>query len=83
MRDDVTLFVPGDGVKESSNSATYKGVKEFKINNNGTCTFKTLKHGTITTNAIWRLKAGLPDDAPTHNEDELSAGNQARRRQGY
>lgn len=58
--DMITLYFPaGDGVEPASNSATYKGIKEFKNNLNGTITFKTAKHGTITTPLYWRLKEGV------------------------
>lgn len=85
MRDDITLFYPGDGVKTGSNCAHYKGIKDFKANANGTVTFKTQKFGIITTAAVWRLKTGLADDAPLHNEEENAApaGNQARGRRNY
>jgi hypothetical protein len=84
MRNDIVLYHPGDGIKKTSNSTLYKGIKEFKANNNGTVTFKTTKHGTITTAELWRLKENLPDDyvAPGCDENEAPAGNQARVRRG-
>ena len=83
MRSDLTLYCPGDGVTKNSHTATYKGIKDFKINNNGTVTFKTTKYGTITTPLLWRLKEGLADDAPLHEEaNEAPEGNRARVR-GY
>lgn len=79
MRTDITLYTPGDGVTPNSNTALYKNIKDFKVNNNGTVTFKTQKHGTITTPCLWRLKEGLADDAPGHDENEAPAGNRAVR----
>lgn len=79
MRNDITLYFPGDGVKESSNSATYKGIKEFTKNPDGTVTFKTTKHGLITTPCLWRLKENLADDAAVHEDGEVVAGNRGRR----
>lgn len=81
--DVVTLFYPGDGVRENSNSATYKGIKEFKDNNNGTITFKTTKHGTITTPLPWRLKKDVELGNEVDHEpaaEQAPAGNMARRR---
>lgn len=82
--DVITLYYPGDGIAEGSNCATYKGIKEFKDNNNGTITFLTKKHGTITTPLPWRLKKGveLNEDEVDH-EPVAPAGNQARRNRGW
>ena len=81
LRDEITLYFPGDGVCEGSNSCTYNGIKDFKDNKNGTVTFKTLKHGTVTTAAIWRLKVGVEAEEPVI--DNLPAGNMERNRRGY
>jgi hypothetical protein len=83
MRTDIILYHPGDGLKKTSNQTLYKSIKEFKINNNQTVTFKTLKHGTVTTAEVWRLKENLPDDyaTPTEEVDEApTTQNLARRR---
>ena len=82
LHDEVTLYYPGDGATEGSNSATYKGIKEFKDNDNGTITFKTRKHGTITTPLPWRLKTGIDGDVADDDVEIAAApaGNQARRR---
>ncbi len=74
MGDEITLYHPGDGVTKESNSTTYRGIKEFKNNGNGTITFKTKKFGTITTPLYWRLKQGV---ALKDDEAEAPAGNQA------
>ena len=81
LGDMITLYFPGDGVNEGSNTATYKGIKEFKDNNNGTITFLTKKHGTITTPLPWRLKRGceLKEEEEDHDPAPV-AGNQAGRR---
>ena len=61
--DVITLYYPGDGVRENSNTVTYKGIKELVINhNNGVITFKTQKHGYVTTPLPWRLKKGVELD---------------------
>lgn len=83
MRNDVTLYLPREVGEGANKKATifYKGIKDFKKNNDGTITFKTQKFGTITTPLFWRLSEGLPDDAPVHEqEDAAPAGNMARRR---
>jgi hypothetical protein len=75
--DIVTLYFPGDGVREGSNTATYKGIKEFKDNNNGTITFKTVKNGVITTPLAWRLKTGVElNDEADDVQPAAPAGNQ-------
>lgn len=76
MRNDILLFHPGDGVRETSNEVLYKGIKDFKKNPDGTITFKTQKHGTITTAELWRLKENVADDEPA----AAPAGNMARAR---
>ena len=78
--DIVTLYFPGDGVKESSNTATYKGIKEFKQHNNGTISFKTTKHGLITTPCLWRLKENVELGAEL---DDAPAGNMANQHNRY
>lgn len=66
MRDDITLYLPRECGEGDNRSAKiyYKGIKDFKKNTDGTVTFKTQKHGTVTTPLFWKLNAGLPDDAP-------------------
>jgi hypothetical protein len=78
----VTLFFPGDGMRPRSNVALYKGIKDFKDNNNGTITFKTQKYGTITTPLPWRLAEDVDLEAVVEHgqEDVPVAGNQARLR---
>ncbi len=65
-RNDVMLYLPREVGEGENKKATiyYKGIKDFKVNNNGTITFKTQKFGTITTPLLWRLSEGLAEDAP-------------------
>lgn len=80
MKSNITLYCQGDGVTAESHTILYKNIKEFKVNANGTVTFKTLKHGTITTPLLWRLAENLPDE---EGGEPAVAGNQARVRRGY
>jgi len=79
--DVITLYFPGDGVEKNSNTATYKGIKDFAINNaQGTITFKTKKHGEIVTPLPWRLKKGveLGEEEVAGNHDEAPPARRAR-----
>jgi hypothetical protein len=79
--DVITLYFPaGDGVRENSNTATYKGIKDFKLNGNGTITFMTTKDGEITTPLYWRLKKNveLKDEEAAPAPGAPVAGNQGR-----
>jgi hypothetical protein len=76
----ITLYCPsGDGVEKNSHTITYTNIKDFKLNNNGTVTFKTQKHGVITTALLWRLSDGLPEEVGNGVEGE-AAVPLARRR---
>jgi hypothetical protein len=77
--DMITLYHPGDGVTKDSNSTTYKGIKEFKTNGNGTISFKTKKHGTVTTPLYWRLK----EDVELGEEDQAPAPAAGNRNRGW
>jgi hypothetical protein len=57
--DMITLYSPGDGVSPNSNTITYKGIKEFRDNGNGTISFNTKKNGEVLTCLPWRLKKGV------------------------
>lgn len=81
--DCITLYYPGDGVRETSNRVLYKGIKDFKDNNNGTITFKTQKHGTILTPLPWRLATGVELDEAADEVQAAPAGNQAHVRRGW
>lgn len=73
--DIVTLYHPGDGVTAESNSTTYKGIKDFAVNQQrGTITFATKKHGVIETPLPWRLKKGVE-----LGEEDQAAGNMAKK----
>lgn len=81
--DIVTLYYPGDGVTANSNVVHYKGIKNFKDNGDGTISFKTTKHGDITTPLPWRLKKDAELDEVAE-EPAAPAGNQAgRARRGW
>lgn len=82
LGDKVTLYFPGDGVRENSNTATYKGIKDFRDNGNGTITFKTKKHGEITSPLPWRLCKGVDLGADENEHDNAPgapAGNMANK----
>lgn len=57
----ITLYCPGDGVKENSNTITYKDISEFTEKPNGTITFKTQKGVEVVTPLMWRLKTGTKE----------------------
>ena len=84
MRTDIILFHPGDGVQGTTNTTYYKDIKEFVVNQTaGTVTFKTQKHGKITTAELWRLKADLPDDYEPNTPSAEAALPAPRRARGY
>jgi hypothetical protein len=76
LGDVVTIYYPGDGVREGSNCATYKGIKDFKRETNGTITFKTKKNGDVTWPGLFRLKKNVElDDADEAEAPAAPAGN--------
>jgi hypothetical protein len=80
--DNITLYHPGDGVNPDTNKVLYKNIKEFKDNGDGTITFKTQKHGVITSVLPWRLAKDVPANAEVEQPVAAAApaGNRGRLR---